>query len=68
MAMHKCPHHGCEVSVRNEMFACRPHWVQLPKSVRDNIYATRDLSILDPARRSVIESAAEAWRGDAIGS
>jgi hypothetical protein len=46
------------------MFACRPHWYQLPKKVRDDIWATVGLPLSDTDRREAI-GAAIAVYGDA---
>lgn len=37
---HTCHANGCQTSVPPKMFMCRTHWFKLPKSLRDNIWAT----------------------------
>ena len=39
MSGHRCPSIGCDAQVPSGMFACRPHWFQLPKDIRDSIWA-----------------------------
>ena len=36
---HLCHHPHCQRAVPEAMFSCRPHWYQLPKSLRDAIWA-----------------------------
>lgn len=36
--VHECPARGCEVWVSNDQLACRRHWFQLPKALRNRIY------------------------------
>lgn len=38
--MHKCPHPLCERKVNDEYLACRAHWMQIPRPLREAIYAT----------------------------
>lgn len=37
---HTCHATGCNVKVPPEMFMCKRHWFQLPKSLRDRVWAT----------------------------
>ena len=42
---HQCPGikangEQCEARVSSDMLACRPHWYQLPKEIRDRVWAT----------------------------
>lgn len=36
---HTCHATGCEVTVPPRMFMCRTHWFQLPKRMRDEVWA-----------------------------
>lgn len=40
MTMHTCPAEGCQMQVSRMHLACRPHWYQLPKPLRDAIWQT----------------------------
>lgn len=35
---HLCPARGCEFYVPDHQLACRGHWFQLPKGLRNTIY------------------------------
>lgn len=37
---HTCPGKGCERQVSADMLACRRHWFQLPKELRQRIWDT----------------------------
>lgn len=37
---HKCPKTGCDVQVPQNMLACRTHWFDLPRPLRQAIKAT----------------------------
>lgn len=39
-AKHKCPHPLCDRNVSAQYLACRAHWAQLPRALREAIYAT----------------------------
>jgi hypothetical protein len=36
--MHRCPGPGCDAQVPYEMLACRRHWYQVPRAIRNAIY------------------------------
>lgn len=36
---HKCPRPPCDKQVADDQLACRPHWFELPKAMRDEIWA-----------------------------
>lgn len=36
--MHACPGPECEEQIPYEMLACRRHWYQVPKAVRNAVY------------------------------
>lgn len=48
--------------IRRDLLACKPHWYQLSKPVRDAIWATAGLPALHPDRRQALEAALEEWR------
>lgn len=58
----KCPAPGCTLMIRRTLLACKPHWYQLSKSVRDAVWATAGLPALHPDRRQALEAALEEWR------
>jgi hypothetical protein len=58
---HKCPAPGCALMIRNSLLACRPHWYQLSKPVREAIYATAGLPTLHKDRRAALAAAIEEW-------
>ena len=58
---HYCPRKGCGSEVSNRLFACRTHWFQLSKPVRDAIYATAGRSTKE--RFDAIRAAREEWAG-----
>lgn len=37
---HRCHWPGCPVEVPPKLWGCRAHWFQLPKAIRDRIWAT----------------------------
>ncbi len=37
---HKCPHPLCNRNVSRGFLACRAHWSQVPRPLREAIYAT----------------------------
>ncbi len=37
--MRKCPFHGCEASLPDAIFACRPHWTALSPDDKRRIHA-----------------------------
>lgn len=39
---HKCPAPGCEKAIPRHMLACRQHWFQIPKPLRDDVWAAYD--------------------------
>lgn len=38
--MSKCAHPRCDVEAASGQLACKPHWFQLPKPLRDAIWET----------------------------
>ncbi len=37
---HRCPAGGCRQKIRAGRLMCRPHWYQVPKPLRDAVWAT----------------------------
>jgi hypothetical protein len=37
---HQCPVGGCRTQVRADRLMCVPHWRQVPKPLRDAVWAT----------------------------
>jgi hypothetical protein len=54
-ATHQCPAPKCNTQVPNSMLSCRPHWYGLPRALRDEVWQTAHLSILDEARADVLD-------------
>lgn len=40
MAVHECGHPRCRRQVSGDMLACRAHWYELPRGLRQRVYAT----------------------------
>lgn len=59
--MHHCARKRCTTSVAASQFACRRDWYALSETTRDDIYETRNLSPLHPARRRAFEAAWNEW-------
>lgn len=58
---HKCPRRGCTKVVSNKEFACRPHWFELPRDIRDEVHATAHMHVMQARRRAVFLAADKAW-------
>jgi hypothetical protein len=39
---HKCPGPGCTARVADHMLMCRPHWYQVPRALRNDVWAAWD--------------------------
>ncbi len=37
---HKCPKQGCNQQIPQHMLACKRHWFEVPKPLRDAIWQT----------------------------
>ncbi len=37
---HICPGPDCTAHVADHMLMCRPHWYQVPRALRDEVWAT----------------------------
>lgn len=35
---HKCPGPDCSRQVADHMLMCRPHWYQVPRTLRDDVW------------------------------
>lgn len=33
-----CPHPSCDMVIKHNEYACKEHWLGLPKNMRDNIW------------------------------
>lgn len=58
---HKCAKRGCETQVGMELFACSPHWHQLPSHAQAAIRNTASRHLLNPERRAAFQLADRAW-------
>lgn len=36
---HQCPGPGCTLAVSDDMLACRRHWFQVSKAIRDEVWS-----------------------------
>ncbi len=39
MRLRQCANPNCTVKVQPNIYACKPHWFELPKALRDKIWA-----------------------------
>lgn len=63
MRLHQCPGVRCVEMVPRSQLACREHWLELPKDLRDRIWhAYRSKSDEHPA---LVVEAVRFLRGDA---
>lgn len=67
---HTCHHPFCDVHVPPAMFSCRRHWFQLPKRLRDAIWAAyvpgqENRMDPSPAYLQAARAADEYWRSAA---
>ncbi|MBO0820990.1 MAG: hypothetical protein J2P26_09095 [Nocardiopsaceae bacterium] len=55
----RCRIPGCPAPVSTRRLMCRPHWYQVPKHLRDQVWATwrSGAGILDPAYRQAVRQA-----------
>lgn len=58
---HECPHGQCTLQVDSGRLACRPHWYQLPKELRAEVWAAYRVRTTDPARHRRAVVAAMTW-------
>ena len=58
----RCRIPGCTATVSPERLMCRPHWYQVPKHLRDLIWATwrSGAGVLSPAYRHAVRQAITA--------
>ena len=59
---HPCPAGGCRAKVRADRLMCAPHWYQVPKPLRDAVWATwrSGEGALSPAHRAACDAAIAA--------
>jgi hypothetical protein len=59
---HDCRAPVCKVSVPRSRLMCRPHWYQVPKPLRDRIWATwrSGAGVFDPEYSDAVRQAIEA--------
>lgn len=71
---HSCYHPECDVAVPPRMLACRRHWFQLPKVLRDEIWRTyTGWKTLTPSKPSqeyldAIAQARQYWKEQEVTS
>lgn len=58
---HRCPKPNCRQIIPNHLFACAPHWYELPRDLRRAIYATATRPLTDPQRAQIVRDAIAAW-------
>lgn len=62
---HVCPARGCEVYVRDDTLACRKHWFQLPKALRQRIWDEYEFgqsaATMSEGYRECLTAADVAW-------
>lgn len=56
---HQCPKRGCRVQVPYEQLACKRHWYELPKAIRDAVNKAfrRGLGIGTPEHNAAVNTA-----------
>jgi hypothetical protein len=59
---HKCPKNGCDRQVARWLFACRQHWLELPRPVRDAVLCTWQGGLGEPGTETHAAAIAEAIR------
>jgi hypothetical protein len=59
---HPCEIPACPVLVASDRLMCRPHWYQVPKLLRDLVYATwrSGAGVFTPEYREAVRQAVEA--------
>jgi hypothetical protein len=59
---HRCPVTRCPVRVAPDRLMCRPHWYQVPKPMRDAVWATwrSGTGAATPAHTAAITAAVAA--------
>lgn len=63
ITMHDCPAPECGTRVSAERLACPPHWYQLPREMRAEIWAALRARSADPTRhRRAVAAALAFWR------
>lgn len=59
--MHQCPRVGCLAQVPRDKLACYPHWMQLPRPIRNAVLVTwqNGAGLLTPEYRAARARAIE---------
>ena len=60
--MHECPGPGCEEQVDVTQLACRRHWYQVPKAIRNAVWREYQQAPGSPAHRHAMDLAIKAMR------
>jgi hypothetical protein len=55
---HQCPGKGCTEQVPTSKLACRSHWFQLPKELRDRIWKAWRSGDTDKHQEAIMEAVA----------
>jgi hypothetical protein len=63
--LHDCPAPGCHVRCASNHLACRPHWYQLPKAIRDDIWRHyvpgQTAATMSQGYREALAAAGDYW-------
>jgi hypothetical protein len=61
---HKCPAPDCPARVADHMLMCRPHWYQVPRDLRNDVWAAWDngMGAGTPEHNEAIIAAIESLR------
>ena len=71
MSRHACHHPSCEMPVPPRLLACPPHWYQLPRQIRAEIWRTyrpgqeRDKRP-SQAYLDAVRAARECWTAEGV--
>jgi hypothetical protein len=62
MSTHTCPAPGCPLEVSDDLLACRKHWYELPKPLRDALWrAYSDHGRGSPAHTAAVDACLRAF-------
>jgi hypothetical protein len=62
MSTHTCPAPGCSREVSDDLLACRQHWYELPKPLRDALWrAFNDHGRGSPAHTAAVDACLRAF-------
>lgn len=59
--MHICPKPECGAEVMDEMFACKKHWFELPRPIRDEIWRAYRRHGVGSEQLTAAHLAADDW-------